>query len=146
MFINRELISRGEAALFYDPQEPWNEAKRTKVWNSIQRVYDLFLERVADSRQMGAEAVDAVGGGRVWTGRQALENGLVDEIGGLDQAVEKARELGELRGDAAVRVYYAEKEPILPVAEPAAMIKYVFEGFKLQEGRVLCLLPWVKTQ
>ncbi len=146
MLINREQIMRGEAALFYDPVEPWNEAQRTKVWNSIQRVYDLFLERVADSRQMEAEAVDAIGGGRVWTGRQALENGLVDEIGGLDQAVEKARELAELRGDAAVRLYYPGKEPTPPVAEPGVMIKYVFDGFKLQGGRVLCLLPWIKAQ
>ena len=129
---------------FYDPEKPWTEDQRLKIWNSIERIYDLFLERVADSREMEVVAVDAIGGGRVWSGRQALENGLVDELGGLDQAIEKARDLAELRDDAGVRLYFAAKEPVLPVAEPTAAIKYAVDGFRLLNGRAMCLLPWVE--
>jgi protease-4 len=146
IFVNREVISRGEAALFFDAEKPWSEEQRAKIWTSIQRIYILFLERVADSRKLEIDAVNAIGGGRVWTGRQALEHGLVDELGGLDQAIEKARELGKLRDDAAVRLFYPEKEPTPPVAEPATAIKYVIENFRLHRERAMCLLPWVETR
>ena len=144
VFVNREVISRGEAALFYDPEKVWTAAQRDKIWQAIQRTYGLFLERVADSRAMETEAVDAIGGGRVWTGRQALENGLLDELGGLDQAVDKARDLAELREDAGVRLYFPTKEPTPPLVEPAAAVKYAIESFKLLGGRAMCLLPWIR--
>ena len=66
-FINRELISRGEAALFLDTEEPWSEAQRAKIWKSVNRLYTLFTERVADSRNLDTEAVDTIGGGKVWS-------------------------------------------------------------------------------
>jgi protease-4 len=143
LFINREVIQRGEAALFYDPVKPWTETQRAKIWQHIERVYQLFLERVADSRNMEIEAVDAVGGGRVWSGRQALKHGLVDELGGLDQAIEKAREFAQLQEDAAVRIYYPEKQPYPPVAERGLGIRYALDGFKHINHRPIFLLPWV---
>lgn len=146
LFVNRDVINRGEAALFYDSEKPWNEDQRAKIWNAIQRTYSLFLERVADSREMEAKDVDAIGGGRVWTGRQALEHGLIDEIGGLDQALEKARELAGLREDAGVRLYFPSKEPTPPIADPSEAIKYMVDGFKTLNGRAMCLLPWVETK
>jgi protease-4 len=93
---------------------------------------------------MGTEAVDAIGGGRVWTGQQALENGLVDELGGLDQALNQAKELAGLQPEAGVRVFYPEKEPLPPIAEPAAAIKFTVDNFKLLSERSMCLLPWVE--
>ena len=144
LFLQRELITRGEAALFYDPGQAWSETERAKVWDYIQRSYDLFLERVAACREMETTAVDAIGGGRVWTGRQAIENGLVDEIGGLDQALKQARQLTNLRSDAAVRLYFPEKEAVPPIADPAAAIRYVLESIKLVGGRAMFLLPWVE--
>jgi protease-4 len=143
LFLHRELITRGEAALFFDPGEPWSEADRAKVWQSVQRAYDLFLERVAESRGLETDAVDAIGGGRVWIGRQALGNGLVDEIGGVDQALAKARELAALPDDAAVRMYFPGKEPLPPIAEPAAAIRYALDGIKLLGGQTMALLPWM---
>jgi ClpP class serine protease len=94
---------------------------------------------------MTVEAVDAIGGGRVWTGRQALENGLVDAFGGVDQAVEKARALADLREDAPVRLFLPEKETIPPVAEPTAAIRYALEGIRMLGGRTMTLLPWVEN-
>jgi protease-4 len=146
IFINREMISRGDAALFYDPEEPWSEFQRAKVRNNINRVYQIFLERVADSRNLEIEAVETIAGGRVWTGRQALEHGLVDELGGLDQAVESARKLANLREDANIHLYFPDKRTIPPVAEPTAMVKYLIDSFQMFGGRVMCLIPWVDTR
>jgi protease-4 len=144
LFLHRELITRGEAALFYDPGQPWGEDERDKVWQSVQRAYDLFLERVVVSREMETDAVDAIGGGRVWTGQQAVENGLVDGFGGIDKAVETARVLAALRDDAPVRLFLPEKTPIPPVAEPAAAIRYALDGIKLLGGQTMAMLPWVE--
>jgi protease-4 len=131
--------------LFFDPGTTWSDDERDKVWQTVQRAYNLFLTRVATSRGMETEAVDAIGGGRVWTGRQALENGLVDEFGGLEQALAKARELAGLRIDAPLRLFLPEKAPVPPVADPAAAIRYALEGIKLLGGRTLVLLPWVES-
>jgi protease-4 len=144
LFVNRELINRGEAALFFDPVVPWNEVQRAKIWNAIQRTYAIFLERVADSRKIDIEVVDAIGGGRVWTGQQALEHGLIDELGGLDQALAHAREQADLREDAAVRLYFPDKKPMPPVADPALVFRFALDGFKLLGSRSICLLPWVE--
>jgi len=146
LLINREIISRGESALFFDPEKPWTEEQRGRIWKHIQRAYGIFLDRVADSRSMGVESVDSIAGGRVWTGRQALELGLVDELSGLDQALKQAGELTELDHDAAVRVFYPKRDPIMPLADPAGLIRYFVNGFKLQNERVICLLPWVNRQ
>ncbi|MFN2237077.1 MAG: S49 family peptidase, partial [Anaerolineales bacterium] len=144
IFINRELISRGEAALFLDPGESWSEEQKVKIWNSVNRIYKLFLERVADSRNMSAEAVGMVGGGRVWTGRQALHHELIDELGGLDDAIKKARELAGLREDAAVRMFYPDKVPVPPLVGPTAAISYVLGAVKMLNERAIIYFPWVQ--
>jgi protease-4 len=73
----------------------------------------LFLRRVADGRGMTKQQVDAVGRGRVWTGRQAKEHQLVDALGGLRQALAKARVMGGLRDDAAILELPVRKTSIL---------------------------------
>jgi protease-4 len=62
----------------------------------------MFLERVATGRKLSKEEVDKVAQGRVWTGRQAAARGLVDEVGGLRQALAHARQLGDVPLDAPV--------------------------------------------
>ena len=62
----------------------------------MQATYELFLSRVAEGRKSTREKIDAVAQGRVWTGRQALERGLVDELGGLDRAIRLAKERAKL--------------------------------------------------
>ncbi len=144
LLIHQENITRGENIGMYQPDAPFTEAERTKVWAHIQRVYDMFLSRVTASREMETEAADAISGGRVWTGRQALENGLVDEIGGVAQALATARELADLDANAAVRLFVPEKQYLPPVTEPAAGFKYALKGVKFLRGRALCLLPWIE--
>jgi ClpP class serine protease len=104
----------------------------------------LFIERVADSRNIRVEAVDSVGGGRVWTGRQALQHKLIDELGGLDEAIEKARELAGLREDAAVRLFYPDKVPVPPFVAPTSAINYALGAGKMLNNRAIIYFPWVE--
>jgi protease-4 len=71
----------------------------------IEDGYDDFISRVAEHREMSKQAVDAIGQGRVWTGADALQNGLVDELGSLDQAVAAAAELAGMAADSYGRKF-----------------------------------------
>ncbi|MCH2111058.1 MAG: signal peptide peptidase SppA, partial [Polyangiaceae bacterium] len=81
---------------------PFTNSERKTLSTKIEQFYGLFLKRVAEGRGLRVEDVDAVGRGRVWTGRQALEHRLVDDLGGLRQALAKARVLGGLRDDSPI--------------------------------------------
>jgi protease IV len=70
--------------------------ERDLMQQNVEDAYDVFLDRVADGRNMTKEAIDEIGQGRVWTGENALEIGLVDELGGLQRAIEIAAELSGL--------------------------------------------------
>jgi protease-4 len=72
---------------------PFTDDERRELEKKVAQFYDMFLTRVADGRKLSKQAVDAVGQGRVWTGEQALEKKLVDELGGLRQALAEARRL-----------------------------------------------------
>jgi len=88
--------------------EPMSSAARSEIKLQIERIYDTFLDRVAQGRGMSVEEVDAVAQGRVWSGTEALEVGLVDELGGLEDAV---RHVAELAGtDAYKTVDYPKFE------------------------------------
>jgi protease IV len=88
---------RADAESFFRPFTP---EERKELERKVGQFYDLFLRRVAEGRKMSKEAVDRVAQGRVWTGEQAHAAGLVDELGGLRQALEHARRLGDLPDDA----------------------------------------------
>ena len=142
LFIGRERIQRGEHTNIYEADTRFTKAEREMLWGSITHIYDLFLDRVMKSRGMTREQVDELGGGRVWTGRQALDNGLVDEIGGLGAAIARAKELAGLSPNAPVRMVTVGKTPLVPAANPAAMLEYALEGARFLQGtRPLCLSP-----
>lgn len=77
--------------------------ERTLMQAYIERGYDTFISRVADGRKISKAMVDSVGQGRVWTGKQALERKLVDELGGLQEAIEKAASLAKIGSHYKVR-------------------------------------------
>lgn len=81
---------------------PFTPEERTELERKVGQFYDMFLERVAEGRGMTKEAVDAVGRGRVWTGHQARQRRLVDELGGLRQALAYARSVSDLPADAPI--------------------------------------------
>jgi protease IV len=82
--------------------DEWDDATRARVLESMTAVYDLFLSRVAEGRHSSVEAIAPFAEGRIFSGTQGREHGLVDEIGGLSAAIAKARELAKLPKDAEV--------------------------------------------
>lgn len=84
--------------------QPFTDAQHAHVEAEADLFYADFVERVAQGRKMTVEAVDAIARGRVWTGADALEHGLVDELGGLRTAIARAKVLTGLEPDADVRL------------------------------------------
>ncbi len=89
----------------------------------MQSTYELFVKRVADGRASTPKDIDAIAQGRVWTGRQARELGLVDELGGLDRAIALAKEHAKLKADDDVNlVVYPPKRSFYDiVSNPLGM-------------------------
>ncbi|NJB82422.1 signal peptide peptidase SppA [Wenyingzhuangia aestuarii] len=85
--INSEVVSTHNNGANYSVVQPIDDRFKAVVKKGIETIYDNFLERVAKGRNMTKAQVDAIAQGRVWTGKKALEIGLVDELGGLDNAV-----------------------------------------------------------
>jgi protease-4 len=88
-----KTAERADADALY---RPFTVAERTQLEGNLRQFYDLFLERVASGRKLDKSDVDRVARGRVWTGEQARERGLVDEVGGLRQALAHARRVAGL--------------------------------------------------
>jgi protease-4 len=106
-------LDYGANANYYGELEDWTDAQRAVTDRFLDRIYDAFLERVAESRDMTVEQVDAIGRGRVYTGDQALERGLVDVLGGFPEAVEEAKKLADIPADARVKlVNYPVQKPL----------------------------------
>jgi protease-4 len=83
---------------------PWDDATRARLLKTMTGIYELFLERVAEGRKIPVERVAASAEGRIFSGREGLNRGLVDEIGGLADAIAKARTLAGLAPDARFAV------------------------------------------
>ncbi|MDF3066727.1 MAG: Protease [Polyangiaceae bacterium] len=82
---------------------PFTDEEKVELKRKVWQFYDVFLQRVADGRKLTKEQVDAVGQGRVWTGEQALQHKLVDELGGLRQALAAARAMAGLPEHAPIQ-------------------------------------------
>jgi len=95
--INAEQVGTNENSVDYSFFEPMTERFRKQLEEGVEMTYDTFLERVADGRNMSKEAVNEVAQGRVWSGVDALELGLVDELGNLDDAIAAAAEMAGLQ-------------------------------------------------
>jgi len=102
--VTHDQLKRGANADLYESTDPYTPEQTAKVERLMRGVYDLFVGHVAAGRHMTRQAVDAIAGGRVWTGAQARSIGLVDEIGGLDRAIELARKEGGLPAGEPVRL------------------------------------------
>ena len=94
--INASHVKTHNNALGYSVFKAPEGHFRATIKEGIEHVYDTFKQRVASGRNMTVEEVEAIAQGRVWTGEQALQNGLVDGLGGMDQAIEAAARLAEL--------------------------------------------------
>ncbi len=100
-----DVVERGGATGLLSPFEDLSEAGRRKLSELVWDTYETFVNRVAAGRpEMSRDDVEQVAGGRVWTGRQALEAGLVDRLGGLEAAIARARQLAGIPEDQAVQI------------------------------------------
>ena len=103
-----DVVKTNKASDFGTMSRPFDAAESAALQAHVNRGYSLFLKRVADGRtaagrKMTPEAVDHIAQGRVWTGNQALKNGLVDKIGTLNDAILKAEQLAQTKNPAVVR-------------------------------------------
>lgn len=94
--VNAEQVGTNKHAIDYSLFEPMQESFKNQVQESIEDTYQTFLQRVAEGRNMSMAQVDSVAQGRVWSGTEALEIGLVDEMGNLDDAIAAAAEMASL--------------------------------------------------
>jgi protease-4 len=133
--ITTEAVSNGKMAEIYSPFRPFSPEERTRIEEQLQSTYELFLDRVAKGRSQEPRKVDGVAQGRVWTGRQARELGLVDELGGLDVAIRIAKERAKLdpQRDVELVVYPAKRTIFDILSNPLGA--QATQGFSMLLGR-----------
>ena len=138
--ISNEYVLRGKEAGMFRETEKFSDDERAKFEDWIKTTYyNDFVPKVAKGRHKDPKDVDAVGQGRVWTGAQAKDRGLVDEFGGLDRAIEVAKQLAKIPADKGV------ERVILPY--PQTFLQELLSGgdnsnTKLEQQRaVLSALP-----
>jgi protease-4 len=102
--VSNEYVLRGKNAGLFRETEKFTPEERAKLESLVKSTYyDSFVPKVAKGRGRDAEYIDSIAQGRVWTGAQAKENGLVDEFGGLDKAIEVAGQLANIPADKGLR-------------------------------------------
>ena len=112
--INKEIISRGKFSGMDSDYAPYTPEERGRVRELMNDFYAKFLARVATARKMTPEAVDKLAQGRVWTGEQAKNNGLIDDLGGFSRAMELMKQKAGLRPDARVElVEYPQRKNLV---------------------------------
>ena len=94
--INAEQVATNKRSILYSPFEPLSNATRQEIKVGINQVYQTFLSRVAEGRNMTKDEVHEIAQGRVWSGVEAKEIGLVDHLGGMETALERAAVLAEI--------------------------------------------------
>ncbi|WP_455638519.1 signal peptide peptidase SppA [Parabacteroides sp.] len=94
--LTTDIVKTNTYADLGDMSRPMREDEKVLIQSFVERGYETFLTRCADGRDMSKEAINEIGQGRVWTGEQAKERGLVDELGGINKAIETAASLADL--------------------------------------------------
>jgi protease-4 len=102
--ISTDYVATSENATLFSAQQNFSPAQRAYIQKSLNDTYSDFTKGVALGRKMTVEAVDKIGKGRVWSGAQAKELGLVDELGGLDRAIEVAKQLSSIPASESVHI------------------------------------------
>ena len=128
--INKEILTRGRFAGINSDYKPLSPVERDKIREFVDSVYETFLSRVAEGRGVDAHKIRELAEGRVWIGAQASENGLIDEIGGYQRAVELVKEAAEIDENAPVRIVNYPKrrsmlETLLSQGPNAVLARFV---------------------
>ncbi len=99
-----DYVATSDNATMFSDQQNFTPAQEANIKKSLDDTYAQFTRGVAQARGMTVEAVDKIGKGRVWTGAQAKDLGLVDELGGFDRAIEVAKQLAQIPSQQSVRI------------------------------------------
>jgi len=118
--LKREVMTRGDNADAFTVFKPLDEAGMAKFMETTGWIYDDFIAKVARSRKMKPEEVEAVAGGRVWIGELAVKNGLVDRIGGLEDALRTAQLVAGMDSSAVPGLKF--------YPEPQGLMEYLLGG------------------
>ncbi len=102
--ITKEVLTRGQHSDLFSEYRPWNDEERAKFRSMMVAFYQDFVTRAAQGRKKSFQEIDAVAQGRVWTGTEALDHGLVDRLGGLDVALGLAKERAKIARDQDVNL------------------------------------------
>jgi protease-4 len=136
--IHTETVKTNEFADFGNLTRPLNEKEKLLMQNYVETGYDLFLARCAEGRNIDKERLALYAEGRVWTGNQAKEIGLVDELGGIEKAIEIAADMANLGKSYVVFEYPKLSSPIEELLNPAkeelaakTIKNYLGESFEL---------------
>lgn len=117
--ITFDRVQTGPYADMPSVTRPLNQAEQQFIQQQVDQIYSDFKKRVADGRKRTVTYIDSIAQGRVWTGQKALEIGLVDEIGGLERAIDVAAQL------AAIKDYKIKTYP-----EPKSFLEYILENYE----------------
>ena len=109
--ITNEYVMRGKNAGMFRETEKFNDSERKKFEEFLNSTYEDFITKVGKGRNRDKKDIDAIGQGRVWTGQQGKDRGLVDEYGGLDRAIEVAKQLAKIPADRGIQRIIMPKPP-----------------------------------
>ena len=109
--ITNEYVMRGKNAGMFRETEKFNDSERKKFEEFLNSTYEDFITKVGKGRNRDKKDIDAIGQGRVWTGQQGKDRGLVDEYGGLDRAIEVAKQLAKIPAGSGIQRIIMPKPP-----------------------------------
>ena len=111
--VTNEYVMRGKNAGMFRESEKFSDAERAKFEEFLKNTYQDFITKVGKGRAKDPAYIDSIGQGRVWTGKQGKDNGLVDDYGGLDKAIEVAKQLAKIPSDKGVQRVIMPKPPTM---------------------------------
>ena len=122
--VSTEIVSRGKNSGIFSTESKFSDSERQVWMQSMQETYRQFVAKAAESRSIDVDRMQALAGGRLWTGRQAQANGLVDQLGTLQDAVEAARQLAGVNEE--------EKTELLILPKPKSLFDQMLDDSMIQ--------------
>jgi protease-4 len=117
--VTKEIVSRGKFAQIESDYSSLSPDERAKLKDGIDATYQDFLDKVSKARKRPVSAIEPVAQGHVWLGDQAKDRGLVDELGGIDAAIQKAKQMAGIPSSTHVR--------LVPYPAKKSLFEYITE-------------------
>src|SRR4029079_18300182 len=112
--VNKEILKRGAHSDIFSEARPWDDSERARIHEMMASFYQDFVKKAAQGRHKTTDEIHSVAQGRVWSGVEAKEHGLVDSLGGLDVALRVAREKAKIgAGEDVTLVVLPERKGLL---------------------------------